>query len=56
MDFKPGQQVKVLQEKKANSREVGPRGGPVFYDRVELVPSGEQGYIPRAGDDFTPFM
>ncbi len=54
--IKSGQQVKVLQEKIANPREVGPRGGAVYYDRVELLPSAEQGYIPRAGDDFTPFM
>jgi hypothetical protein len=54
--LKAGQQVKVLHEKNSNPREVGPRGGPVFYDRVDLIPSGEQGYIIRAGDDFTPFM
>ncbi len=54
--IKPGQQVKILQEKNANPKEVGPRGGPVFYDRVELIPSGEQGFIARAGDDFSPFM
>jgi hypothetical protein len=54
--LKSGQQVKILQEKIANYREVGPRGGPVYYDRVELLPSGEPGYIPRAGDDFTPFI
>ncbi len=54
--IKAGQQVKILHEKNPNPREVGPRGGPMFYDRVDLVPSGEQGYIPRAGDDFTPFM
>jgi len=54
--IKAGQQVKVLHEKNPNPREVGPRGGPVFYDRVDLIPSGEQGYIIRAGDDFTPFM
>jgi hypothetical protein len=54
--LKAGQQVKVLHEKNPNPREVGPRGGPVYYDRVDLVPSGEQGYIIRAGDDFTPFM
>jgi hypothetical protein len=54
--LKAGQQVKVLHEKNPNPREVGPRGGPVFYDRVDLIPSGEQGYILRAGDDFTPFM
>ena len=54
--IKAGQQVKVLHEKNPNPREVGPRGGPIYYDRVDLVPSGEQGYIPRAGDDFTPFL
>lgn len=54
--LKAGQQVKVLHEKNPNPREVGPRGGPVYYDRVDLIPSGEQGYIIRAGDDFTPFM
>ncbi len=54
--IKSGQQVKILHEKNSNPREVGPRGGPMFYDRVELLPSGEQGFIPRAGDDFTPFM
>jgi len=54
--LKSGQKVKILQEKIANYREVGPRGGPAYYDRVELLPSGEQGYIPRAGDDFTPFI
>jgi len=54
--LKAGQQVKVLYERIPNPREVGPRGGPVYYDRVDLVSTGEQGYILRAGDDFTPFM
>ncbi len=55
-NLKAGQQVKVLHEKSPNPKEVGPRGGPMFYDRVDLLPSGEQGYIPRAGDEFSPFM
>jgi hypothetical protein len=54
--IKAGQKAKILQEMIANTREVGPRGGARYYDRVELLPSGEQGYIPRAGDDFSPFM
>ncbi len=54
--IKAGQKVKILQERIANPREVGPRGGAMLYDRVELIHSGEQGYIPRAGDDFTPFI
>jgi hypothetical protein len=54
--IKSGQKVKILQEMIANPKEVGPRGGAVYYDRVELQPSAEQGYIPRAGDDFSPFM
>jgi hypothetical protein len=54
--IKSGQKVKILQEKIANPREVGPRGGAQYYDRVELFPSGEPGYIARGGDDFTPFM
>jgi hypothetical protein len=54
--LKAGQQVKIMQEKIVSPKEVGPRGGPQLYDRVELVPSAEQGYIPRAGDDFSPFI
>jgi hypothetical protein len=54
--LKAGQQVKILQERIVNPKEVGPRGGPQLYDRVELVPSAERGYIPRAGDDFAPFI
>lgn len=53
---KSGQKVKILQEMIANPRETGPRGGAGYYDRVELVPSAEQGFIPRGGDDFSPFM
>jgi hypothetical protein len=55
-EVKAGQKVKILQEKIANPKEVGPRGGVQYYDRVELLPSAEQGYVPRGGDDFTPFM
>ncbi len=54
--LKPGQQVMVLTERNFNPQEKGPRGEPVFYARVDLVPSGEQGYLIRIGDDFTPFM
>jgi hypothetical protein len=54
--LKAGQQVKIMQERIVNPKELGPRGGPQLYDRVELVPSAEQGYIPRAGDDFSPFI
>jgi hypothetical protein len=54
--IKAGQKVKILQEKIVNPKEVGPRGGAQYYDRVELWPSSEQGYIPRSGDDFSPFM
>jgi hypothetical protein len=54
--IKAGQKLKIFQEKIVNPREVGPRGGAKYYDRVELFPSGEQGYIPRGGDDFTPFI
>ena len=54
--IKAGQKVKILQEMIANPKEVGPRGGAAYYDRVELLPSAEQGYLPRAGDDFTPFI
>ncbi len=54
--LKPGEQVRIIFERSTNPREVGPRGGPVLYDRVELLPIGDQGFIPRAGDDFSPFM
>ena len=54
--IKAGQKVKILQEKIANPKEVGARGGAQYYDRVELFPSSEQGYIPQGGDDFSPFM
>jgi hypothetical protein len=54
--LRAGQQVKILKERIANPREEGPRGGPALYDRVELWPTGEPGYIPRAGDDFSPFI
>jgi hypothetical protein len=55
-NLSPGQKVKILKEKIDNPREEGPRGGPTLYDQVELIPGGEQGYIPRAGDNFTPFI
>jgi hypothetical protein len=54
--IKAGQKVKIFKEQIANPKEVGPRGGVQYYDRVELLPSGEQGYVPRGGDDFSPFM
>jgi hypothetical protein len=54
--LRAGQQVKILKERIANPREEGPRGGPALFDRVKLWPSGEPGYIPRAGDDFSPFI
>ena len=54
--LKPGQEVKLLREKVANPREQGPRGRAATYDRVELLPGGEQGFVPRSGDDFSPFI
>ncbi len=54
--LKPGQKVRISQEKRPNPKEVSPRGGPVYYDRVDLIPSGEQGYLRRPEDDFAPFM
>jgi hypothetical protein len=55
-NLKSGQTVKIEQEKIAAPGEEGPRGGPAHYDRVELIPGGEKGYIQRRGDDFSPFM
>jgi hypothetical protein len=51
-----GQPVKIERETIINPGEEGPRGGPASYDQVELIPSGEKGYIGRAGDDFSPFI
>lgn len=55
-ELKAGQAVKIEREMLTSPGEEGPRGGPAHYDQVELIPSGEKGYISRAGDDFSPFM
>jgi hypothetical protein len=55
-NLKSGQPVKIEREMITSPGEEGPRGGPAHYDQVELIPSGEPGYIRRAGDDFSPFM
>lgn len=55
-EIKAGQPVKIEGEMITSPGEEGPRGGPANYDRVELLPGGEKGYISRAGDDFSPFM
>ncbi|MFI5331186.1 MAG: hypothetical protein ACHQ2F_09155 [Desulfobaccales bacterium] len=55
-ELKAGQQVKIVREKLTSPGEEGPRGGPAYYERVELIPTGEEGYISRAGDDFSPFI
>ena len=55
-ELKAGQPVKIEGEMITSPGEEGPRGGPAHYDRVELIPGGEKGYISRAGDDFSPFM
>ncbi|MGO9174818.1 MAG: hypothetical protein ACLQED_01545 [Desulfobaccales bacterium] len=55
-ELKAGQAVKIESEAITNPGEEGPRGGPAQYDQVDLIPSGEKGYISRAGDDFSPFM
>lgn len=55
-ELKAGQSVKIERQMITNPGEEGPRGGPANFDQVELIPSGEKGYISRAGDDFSPFM
>ncbi|MDR3569120.1 MAG: hypothetical protein P4L43_13915 [Syntrophobacteraceae bacterium] len=54
--LKAGQAVQIERTMIACPGEQGPRGGPAYYDRVKLLPGGEQGYIGRAGDDFSPFL
>jgi hypothetical protein len=54
--LKAGQAVQIEHEMITSPSEEGPRGGPAHYDQVKLLPGGEQGYIARAGDDFSPFM
>jgi hypothetical protein len=54
--LKAGQAVKIVRAMITSPGEEGPRGGPAHYDQVELLPGREQGYIARAGDDFSPFM
>ncbi len=54
--LKAGQPVRIEKTMITSPGEKGPRGGPVHYDRVRLLPGGEQGYIGREGDDFSPFM
>jgi hypothetical protein len=54
--LKAGQAVRIERTMIANPGEEGARGGPAHYDQVKLLPGGEQGYIGRAGDDFSPFM
>jgi hypothetical protein len=51
-----GQAVQIVRAMITSPGEEGPRGGPAHYDQVKLLPGGEQGYIARAGDDFSPFM
>jgi hypothetical protein len=55
-ELKSGQAVKIEREMITSPGEEGPRGGPAYYDQIELIPGGEKGYIFRAGDDFSPFM
>lgn len=55
-ELKTGQAVKIERTMITSPGEEGPRGGPAYYDHVELIPGREQGYISRAGDDFSPFM
>lgn len=51
-----GQAIKILKTLIVNPQEEGARGGPALFDQVEAVPTGERGFIQRAGDDFPPFM
>lgn len=55
--LKPGTEVKILERMVENAREEGPRGGPAYYDHVEVL-GGEKrlGYVQRAGDQFDPFF
>jgi hypothetical protein len=55
-ELKAGQPVKIESASLTSPDEEGPRGGPAYYDRVDLIPGGEPGFISRAGDDFSPFM
>jgi hypothetical protein len=45
----PGQGLRLLRERIVNEQEEGPRGGPSLYDEVELIPSGEKGFVERLG-------
>jgi uncharacterized protein len=54
--LKAGQAVQIEHAMLTSPGEQGPRGGPAHYDQARLLPGGEQGYIGRAGDDFSPFM
>lgn len=45
----PGQGLRLLRERIQNEQEEGPRGGPSIYDEVELLPSGERGFVERLG-------
>jgi hypothetical protein len=54
--LKSGQSVRILKSYLENRKEEGPRGGPVVFDFVELIPQGDRGYIQRFGGDFTSFI
>lgn len=51
-----GTEVRILKERVANLKELGARGGPAVYDQVLVLSTRARGFIPRKGDDFSPFF
>jgi hypothetical protein len=54
-EIKPGEFIKCL-ESYIITEEIGPRGGPSIYDKIQIIKTGMVGYTPRAGDELTPFI
>ncbi|MBM4283918.1 MAG: hypothetical protein FJ128_01535 [Deltaproteobacteria bacterium] len=55
-DLQGGQEIRIIKAGIVNPKEEGPRGGPAMFDQVEVVPTGEQGFVERAGDGFPPYI
>lgn len=46
--------VRILKADYENDREMDARGGPTVYDFIQVLRTGERGYIERTSDDFFP--
>jgi hypothetical protein len=55
-ELRGGQEIMIIKARIVNPKEEGPRGGPAIFDQVEVAPTGEQGFVERAGDGFPPYI